>query len=180
MTNTIKDDELRYPIGRFTHTGSITPALRTQWLGQLRSLPEELGNAVQNLSDDQLDTPYRSGGWTVRQVVHHLPDSHLNSYIRFKLALTEDSPSIRTYHEGRWAELSDAKSGPVAPSLLLLSGLHARWTSLLAGLNEDDFARTFHHPELREVRLDSALGLYAWHSRHHLAQIGNLGQRMNW
>ena len=116
----------------------------------------------------------------MRQVVHHLPDSHINSYVRFRIALTEDSPSIRGYQEARWARLSDAQSGPIAPSLQILDGLHARWTALLSSLNDEEFGRTFHHPELHEVRLDWALGLYAWHSSHHLAHIANLRRRMNW
>lgn len=132
------------------------------------------------MCDGQLDTPYRPGGWTVRQVVHHLADSHLNSYQRFRLALTERSPLIKPYDETAWAELPDAKTAPIAVSLSLLDGLHARWIALLRSLDEDGFARTFRHPELGEKRLDWTLGLYAWHSRHHLAHIRNLRQRMDW
>ena len=116
----------------------------------------------------------------MREVVHDLPDSHIISFVRFRIALTEDSPSIRGYQAARWARLSDAQSGPIAPSLQILDGLHARWTALLSSLNDEEFGRTFHHPELHEVRLDWALGLYAWHSSHHLAHIANLRRRMNW
>jgi hypothetical protein len=135
---------------------------------------------VSGLSEAQLDTPYRPSGWTVRQVVHHLPDSHLNSYTRCRLALTEDAPTIKPYDEAAWAELSDAKTGPIAPSIALLEGLHARWTCLLRGLSDAEFARTFRHPELGEVRLDWTAGLYAWHCSHHLAHITNLRERENW
>lgn len=172
--------ELAYPIGTFHYSEAITPQQRKLWIEELRKLPSELRNTVEGLSDERLETPYRPAGWTVRQVVHHLPDSHMNSYVRFRIALTEDSPSIRAYREAEWAQLSDARFGPIEPSLQILDGLHARWTALLEKLTDDEFGCTFHHPELREVRLDWALGLYAWHSRHHLAHIQNLGRRMNW
>ena len=172
--------DLRFPIGRYHPVREVSPAVREEWICELESLPENLRNAVAGLSDTQLDTPYRPGGWTVRQVVHHLPDSHMNSYVRFRLALTEDTPSIKAYEEDKWAELPDARKSPIEPSLLLLDGLHQRFTTLLRSLKPEEFAKTFRHPELGEVRLDWNLGLYAWHSRHHVAQITNLRVRENW
>ena len=172
--------DLRYPIGKFQLPPEITPAQRVEWRRELQMFPGQLRAATADLSTSQLDTPYRLGGWTVRQVVHHLPDSHMNSYVRFRLALTEETPSIRPYHEGRWAELADARTGPIAPSLMLLEALHLRWVSLLESLRDEQFERSFYHPELREVKLERALGLYAWHGRHHLAQVTGLRSRMNW
>ncbi|HKG22797.1 MAG TPA: putative metal-dependent hydrolase, partial [Blastocatellia bacterium] len=142
--------------------------------------PARLREAVEWLSPEQLETPYRPGGWTVRQVVHHVPDSHLNSYVRFKLALTEDHPTIRPYREDRWAELEDARSAPLDVSLALLDSLHGRWVLLLRSLKPEDFARTFEHPELGEVSLEKNVALYAWHGRHHVAQITSLIERMGW
>ena len=173
MPNTTEND-LRYPIGRYQAPETISAAQRSVWIEQIAQLPANLSKAVTGLTDAQLDTPYRPGGWTVRQVVHHLPDSHMNSYTRFRLALTEDSPLIKPYEEAAWAELSDARTAPIAPSLLLLDGLHARFVMLLRSLSEGDFARTFRHPELGAKRLDWTLGLYAWHSLHHVAQINRL------
>jgi hypothetical protein len=170
----------RYPVGRYQAPDVITAAERSPWICQIETLPSSLKEAVAGLSDTQLNTPYRAGGWTVRQVVHHLPDSHLNSYTRFRLALTEDSPAIKPYDEAAWAELPDAKSGPIEPSLALLEGLHMRWAGLLHSLDDADYARTFKHPELGEIRLDWTLGLYAWHCRHHLSHILNLRRREDW
>jgi hypothetical protein len=173
--------DLRYPVGRYQAPESITAAQREAWIAELQALPKNLKSAISGLDDAQLDTPYRPGGWSVRQVVHHLPDSHMNCYMRFRLALTEPSPVIKPYEESAWAELADAKAGPTAPSLQILEGLHARWVALLTSLTETDFARTFRHPELGgEIRLDWALGLYDWHSRHHLAQIAALRERSGW
>jgi hypothetical protein len=172
--------DLRFPIGRYQAPAGIDASLRDEWISELEALPEKLRKAVAGASDTQLDTPYRPGGWTVRQVVHHLPDSHINSYVRFRLALTEDTPTIKSYEEGRWAELPDARRSPIGPSLLLLDGLHRRFTALLRSLTPEEFAKTFRHPELGEVRLDWALGLYAWHSRHHVAHINNLRLREKW
>ena len=173
--------DLRYPVGRYKAPETITAAQRELWIGELARLPENLKNAIAGLDDPQLDTPYRPGGWTVRQVVHHVPDSHMNSYTRFRLALTEESPVIKPYEEAAWAELVDARTLPTAPSLQLLEGLHARWVTLLRSLTEEQFARTFRHPELGgEIRLDWTLGLYDWHSRHHVAQIAALRQRSGW
>ena len=161
----------RYPIGRYQPPAVITAEHRAEWIAELQALPGHLTDVISGLTEQQLNTPYRPGGWTVRQVVHHIADSHLNSYTRFRLALTEDSPVIKPYGESLWAELWDAKEAPVAPSLALIEGLHARWTLLLSRLSETDFARTFKHPDIGEVRLDWTLGLYAWHSRHHVAHI---------
>jgi hypothetical protein len=172
--------DLRYPIGRYLAPDLITTDQRNTWIVELNALPENLRQAVAGLSEEQLETPYRPGGWSVRQVVHHLPDSHINSYVRFRLALTESSPSIKPYEEAAWAELADAKAGPTAPSLTLLEALHTRWVALLKTLTDDEFARTLRHPELGEIRLDWMLGLYAWHSRHHVAQIVGLRERSGW
>ncbi len=172
--------DLRYPMGRYQAPENITMEQRGTWINEIEALPKSLAQAAVNLSDTQLDTPYRPGGWTVRQVIHHLPDSHMNSYVRFRWALTESSPLIKVYDEAAWAELPDAKTSPIAPSLLLLEALHTRWVLLLRSLADEDFARTFRHPELGEMRLDRTLGLYAWHSRHHLAHIHNLRERSGW
>jgi hypothetical protein len=172
--------DLKYPIGRYEPPPSISGQQRDAWIEEMANLPRNLSRAVSGLTDAQLDTPYRPGGWTVRQVVHHLPDSHLNSYSRFRLALTENTPLIKPYEEAAWAELSDAKTAPIPPSLALLDGLHARFVLLLRSLSDADFARTFRHPELGEKRLDWTLGLYAWHSLHHVAHIANLRRRQGW
>ncbi|HEY1947179.1 MAG TPA: bacillithiol transferase BstA [Bryobacteraceae bacterium] len=172
--------DLRYPVGHYEAPDLIRKDQRNTWIAELSSLPENLKQAVAGLSEAQLDTPYRPGGWSVRQVVHHLPDSHINCYVRFRLALTEPSPLIKPYEEAAWAELADARTAPTALSLSLLEALHQRWVALLKTLTEDEFARTFRHPELGEVRLDWALGLYAWHSRHHVAQITGLRERSGW
>lgn len=173
-------ENLRYPIGRYRPPAEIGKRETLAWIGELEVLPADLRMAVNGLSDDQLDTPYRLGGWTVRQVAHHLSDSHLNSYTRFRLALTEQNPTIKPYAEAAWAELPDAKAAPIEPSLLLLDGLHQRWVMLLRALSDDDLQRTFQHPEHGKVALDWTLGLYAWHSRHHVAQIVALRNRSGW
>jgi hypothetical protein len=172
--------DVRYPAGHYQAPERITAAQRSIWIRQIEDLPSNLKEAVSGLSNAQLDTPYRPGGWTVRQVVHHLPDSHLNSYSRFRLALTEDSPVIKPYDEAAWAELPDAKAAPIAASLSILEGLHARWAALLHSLGDTAFTRTFKHPELGEVRLDWTLGLYEWHGRHHLSHITSLRARKGW
>jgi len=171
---------LKFPVGRYKAPATISAEQRAAWIEEMAKLPENLKNAVAGLTDAQLDTPYRQGGWTVRQVAHHLPDSHLNSYTRFRLALTENVPLIKPYDEAAWAELSDAKTAPVAPSLALLEALHARFVLMLKSLSDADFAKTFRHPELGEIRLDWTLGLYAWHSQHHVAHIKNLRARQGW
>jgi DinB superfamily len=174
------DEELRYPVGRYHPTASITGKERATWIAEIEALPRKLRDAVSGLKDKQLDTPYRPGGWTVRQVVHHVPDSHMNSYSRFRFALTEHSPTVKPYDEAAWAELIDAKSAPIEPSLALLEGLHARWVILLRSMSDTDFARTLKHAELGEPRLDWVLGQYAWHCRHHVAHITNLRKRERW
>ena len=173
-------EELRYPIGRYTPEGTVTLELMEQWIRELEAAPANLRTAVTGLTPEQLDTPYRPDGWTVRQVVHHVPDSHMNGYIRFRLALTEDQPIIKPYHEDLWANLHDAKYNPVEPSLALLEALHARWCILLRSLAPLDFKRAFRHPESGDVSLEAALALYAWHGKHHVAHITRLRERMGW
>ena len=171
----------RYPAGKFTPPQNITPALRNQAIDTLAELPANLRAAVKGLSDAQLDTPYRDGGWTVRQVVHHVPDSHLNAYTRLRLALTEQEPTIKPYEEARWAELPDAKSAPIDVSLTLLTSLHDRWVRLWRALKPADFARTIRHPEHSGVlTVDWLLFQYAWHSRHHTAHIIELRKAKSW
>ena len=176
MTN---EQDLRYPIGRFAPVAASTSAIRAEQIETLRQLPERLRAAVSGLSDAQLDTPYREGGWTVRQVVHHLADSHSNSYIRFKLALTEDWPTVKPYDQEAWARLADSRE-PIAGSLAWVEGLHGRWVALLQSLGEDDFQKGFNHPEMGRQTLAASLALYAWHSRHHTAHIAGLRQRQGW
>jgi hypothetical protein len=173
--------DLRYPIGEFRHDGDITEHQRSAWIAEIAKAPARLRAAVDGLTAEQIETPYRPGGWTVRQVVHHVPDSHLNAYARFKLALTEDAPIIKPYQEARWAELNDTRVVPLEVSLTLLTVLHERWVPLLRSLGAADFARTFWHPEQqRAISLERALGLYAWHGRHHVAHITSLRERMGW
>ncbi len=171
--------DLRYPIGRFTPPAMSTPELRAAQIDTLRHLPERLRAAVAGLSDAQLDTPYREGGWTARQVVHHLADSHANSYIRFKLALTEDRPIIKAYDEAAWARLADSRM-PIEASLDFVAGLHARLVALLESMTKEDFQRGFNHPERGAMTLETNLALYDWHSRHHTAHITGLRQRQGW
>jgi uncharacterized damage-inducible protein DinB len=171
--------DARYPIGRFTHAGRLSAEQKNQCLGEIEQTPARLRAAVRGLSDAQLDTPYRDGGWTVRQVIHHVPDSHMNSYIRFKLALTEDDPTIKPYFEDRWADLPDSKA-PIENSLVLLESLHQRWTPLLRALSDKDWSRTFIHPERGPMTLEKNLALYAWHGRHHAAHITTLRQQKGW
>lgn len=172
--------DLRYPIGKFSFEGTLTEEQKAKLLDDIEQTPARMRAAVAGLTDKQLDTPYREGGWTVRQVVHHVPDSHMNSYIRFKLAMTEAEPTIRTYMENLWAELPEAKSGPVEMSLSLLENLHRRWVMFLRGLKAEDWKRTFRHPELGAMTLEKNLALYAWHGKHHVAHITGLRERMGW
>jgi hypothetical protein len=172
--------DLRYPIGKFTYEGPPTAEQRQQMLDQVEQAPARLRTAVQGLSQQQLDTPYRPDGWSVRQVTHHVPDSHLNAYIRFKLALTEEEPTIKAYAEDRWARLADTQATPVEVSLALLDSLHERWVRLLRSLQPEDWKRTFRHPELGLVSLEKNLALYAWHGRHHVAHITSLRDRSGW
>jgi uncharacterized damage-inducible protein DinB len=172
-------DNLRYPIGRFRMPASSLPDVRAGHIQVLRELPERLAAAVDGLNDAQFDTPYRDGGWTVRQLVHHVFDSHANSYIRFKLALTEDWPTITAYDEKAWANLADSRL-PVNVSLALLTALHSRWVSLLESMSDDDFSKGFNHPENGKQTLAVALAIYDWHSRHHVAHITALRARQGW
>lgn len=175
----MESQDLRYPIGRFAPPVSSGPALRAEHIDILRALPANLKSAVSHLSDSQLDAPYREGGWTVRQLVHHIADSHANSYVRFKLALTEDWPTIKPYDEAAWALLADSRL-PIGPSLAIIAGLHERWVALLESLSDSDFERGYNHPEMGRQNLAAVLPLYAWHSRHHTAHITNLRLRQNW
>jgi hypothetical protein len=172
--------DLRYPIGKFKFPDAVSREDRAKFVEQIAEAPARMKAAVAGLSEEQLDTPYRPGGWTVRQVVHHVPDSHLNSYIRFRWALTEEDPSIKAYYEDRWAELPDARLAPVEASLILLESLHNRWGALLSSLTDQDWKRTFRHPELGSVSLEKNAALYAWHGRHHMAHIRGLRERRGW
>lgn len=172
--------DLRYPVGKLEYTGPLSEAQKNVLIQQVADTPANLRSAITELSPTQLDTPYRPGGWTVRQVVHHVPDSHLNSYVRFKLALTEDEPTIKTYAEDRWAELPDTAATPVDVSLALLDSLHDRWVRLLRSLTPEQWQRSFRHPELGPLNLEKTLALYAWHGRHHVAHITELRKRMSW
>jgi uncharacterized damage-inducible protein DinB len=164
--------ERQYPIGRFVRPPApLDPHERSRLIDQLAQAPAALRALVAGLTEEQLDTPYREGGWSIRQVVHHLPDSHMNGYIRMKLAATEDRPPIRLYQEAQWAELPEARTAPIEMSLDLLDGLHQRWIAFLRSCRESDFERVFMHPDWGAVRLDAALALYAWHARHHTAHI---------
>jgi hypothetical protein len=172
--------DLRYPIGPFTASGVMTEADRQSAIAEIAALPARLREAVAGLTDPQLDTPYRPEGWTVRQVVHHVADSHMNGYTRVKLALTEESPIIKPYDEKAWSTLADMRL-PVDISLGLLDALHARWIAVYAGMRGEQFTRAFYHPELRDTQtLDQHLQLYSWHSRHHVAHIAGLRQREGW
>jgi hypothetical protein len=174
-------EELQYPIGRYERPAAFTPAARATCIAEIAATPRALSEAVEGLTAVQLDTPYRPGGWTVRQVVHHLADSHLNAYVRTRLALTEEAPTIRPYDEKRWAELDDARSGPVGASLALLSALHERWVALLASLDESALQRLFHHPEFPDpVSINELVPMYAWHGKHHVAHITSLREREGW
>jgi len=179
MTADSEIDTLRFPIGDFRPPASITAVEQEEYIETLRLLPERLKAAVSGLNDPQLNTPYREGGWTVRQVVHHVADSHANAYVRFKLALTEDWPTIKPYNEAAWAELSDSRL-PVDVSLSLIAALHIRWVALAESLSGDDLARGYVHPEGGRQNLAQVLALYAWHSHHHTAHITNLRERMGW
>ena len=171
--------DLRYPIGQFEHAGPVTENDLERWFADLEALPEQMRSAVTGLSDAQLDTPYRPGGWTIRQVVHHMPDSHLNSYIRFKWALTEDEPTIKAYDEARWAELPDSRL-PIGPSLMFLDIIHTKLLLLLRNVSREQLERRFVHPASGSTELAWNVGMYAWHGRHHLAQITGLLEREDW
>jgi hypothetical protein len=172
--------DLRYPIGKFHFDGPPTEEQRKKLIDDISQAPANLRAAVKGLSAQQLNTPYRPDGWTVRQVAHHLPDSHVNAYVRFKLALTEEEPTIKPYAEDRWAHLADTQVTPVEVSLAMLDSLHDRWVRLLRSLHPEDWKRSFRHPELGLVSLEKNLALYAWHGRHHVAHITSLRERNSW
>lgn len=174
------DDSLRYPIGGPRKAESFTPQERSAAVAGIRELPQSLRSVVAPLTDQQLETPYRPGGWTVRQLVHHVADSHMNAYTRVRLALTEDSPTIFAYEENRWAELEDARAEPVSTSLDLLKALHVRWVRLFSSLDEQDWKRSYMHPANGPQSIEQAAILYDWHGRHHTAHVTQLSARMGW
>lgn len=174
-------DNKRYPVGKFEKPDIITRDLISEWITIIAAFPENLTKVTENLSDKQLDTPYREGGWTLRQVIHHCADSHINALCRIKLAITEDSPMIKPYLEDKWAELTDSKTMPVDASLLILCGLHQRWTILLNNLDQSQLNRNFIHPEHgKKMEIGEVIGMYAWHCRHHLAHITTLKKAKGW
>jgi uncharacterized damage-inducible protein DinB len=167
----------RYPVGKFERHEQYSPHERRELIDQIAAAPARMRETVARLTPAQLDTPYREGGWTARQVVHHVPDSHLNAYIRFKLALTEDTPTIKPYDEAQWAKLADTKETPIETSLTLLESLHDRWVRLLRSMSDADFQRKLNHPENGLMTLDAVLGLYAWHGRHHVGHVASVAKR---
>lgn len=171
---------LQYPIGKFSFKDDMIPEKRNNCIREIESTPAKLRDAVKGLTDEQLDTPYRPEGWTVRQVVHHVPDSHLNAYLRMKLALTETEPTICAYEEKEWAKLNDIFQTPIDVSLNLLDSLHKRWVVLLKSLTEEDYKRKFIHPESGLKSVDWLIAVYAWHGKHHTAHITSLRERMGW
>ena len=170
----------RYPIGKFNYEGTPSEEQRRKLIEDIAQTPAALRAAVKGLTPEQIETPYRDGGWTVRQVAHHVPESHMNAYIRFKLGLTEENPTIKPYMEDRWANLPDVKATPIEVSLSLLEPLHDRWVRMLKAIRPEEWKRTFNHPEMGEVSLEKNLCLYSWHGRHHVAHITELRKRMNW
>ena len=173
-------EKLKYPIGRYQVEDNINKTSIDNWIKEIESLPQRLTDVLKGLKPDQLQTPYRPDGWTVLQVVHHIADSHMNSYIRFKLALTEDKPMIKPYDEKLWAELPDSKEEDIDVSLNLIKSLHKRWSTLLKQLNEEELNKEFLHPESGMKKLNETICHYAWHGNHHLAHITSLKERMNW
>jgi hypothetical protein len=175
------DHQLKYPIGEFNPPSDYTPSFIRECIAHFEAFPKALTNEVAHLQPDQLNTPYRPGGWTIRQVVHHCADSHMNSLIRFKLALTEENPTIKPYLEDKWAELPDTTTLPVDSSLKILEGVHVRWVCLLKSFTEKELNLTFYHPQLQKsITLAYAIAMYTWHSQHHLAHITSLKKRMGW
>jgi hypothetical protein len=174
-------EKLKYPIGHFSPPEPITEEDIKSYISDIEELPGKLKNLVSNLSEEQLNTAYRPKGWTVKQVIHHIADSHMNAYIRFKLALTEDTPTIKPYYEDKWAELADSKNTSIDVSLKLLESLHERWINLLKSMTKKDFEKSFFHPEHgKEFSLDEVAGMYSWHSKHHFAHIEELKKRKGW
>lgn len=172
--------DIRYPVGEFAPKSSLTMKERLEMITALAELPEMLRKTLDGLSEKQLDTPYRDGGWTPRQIVHHLADSHANASIRCRLALTEDTPTVKPYNQERWAQLIDARIADVRSSMAIITGLHERWVLLWKSLREEQFTTPLYHPEDGIVDLDRILQLYSWHGRHHVAQIEGLRKRMGW
>ena len=173
-------EELRFPVGKFELPRTVTPEMRAKFIQTIEQLPPNLKEAVEDLSDEQLNTTYRPGGWTLRQVVHHIADSHLNSFCRFKLGLSEDAPTIKTYDEASWAEMADSKDAPVELSLSIIDGLHARWTRLLKSMSDADFEKKVNHPERGPMNLNELLALYDWHNCHHTAHITKTKEINGW
>jgi hypothetical protein len=173
-------DDLRFPTGKFTLDKDVTPDKRRAWIRRIADAPGELRRAANGLDERQLQTPYRPDGWTLRQVIHHVPESHMNAYVRFKLALTEDNPTIKPYDEAAWAEVADTARAPIEVSLTLLDALHQRWVVLLESMDAGHFAKRLRHPERGQIDLDWMLQLYAWHGHHHAAQVSGLRQREGW
>ncbi len=174
------DADLRYPLGRFDVHAPLPDGGRAALIESLASVPARLREAVRSLTEAQLDTPYREGGWTVRQLVHHVPESHMNAYVRMKWGLTEETPTIKTYDEQRWAETADARTAPVEVSLALLAALHARWDFLLKNMTDRDYERKIRHPEWGEMKITTLLQQYEWHGRHHVAHVTTLRERLGW
>jgi hypothetical protein len=170
----------RYPIGKFEPPTEVTNLVRARIIGKIAMAPGQFRAAVRGLTEKKLDTPYREGGWTIRQLIHHVPDSHLNAYVRFKLALTEEEPTIKTYEQEKWAELADSQSTPIEVSLTLLEYLHDRWVYLLRSMKEQDFARKLKHPDFGVQTLDWMLFQYEWHGRHHTAHVTELRKAKGW
>ena len=170
----------RYPVGPFQPQLTLTAAERRAMIEAIAAAPQKLREAVRELEESQLDTPYRDGGWTVRQVVHHIPESHMNAYVRLKLALTEEQPTIKPYDEAEWAKTGEIATTPITTSLALLDNLHERWVRLLRSLGDADFGRTFIHPDHGVVTIDWLLAMYAWHGRHHVGHITSLRERKGW
>jgi hypothetical protein len=178
---TLSLDTLRYPVGKFTFPDTLSVSEIKEMQIIIEALPSKLRDALQGMNDGQLDTPYREGGWTVRQVVHHLFDSHVNAYIRMKLAVTEDVPTIKPYKQDLWSELADARTAPAELSLTMLEAMHKRWLIFLRSLSDEQYDSVFYHPDMkRNISLRQNMALYSWHSRHHLAHITELKKRMGW
>lgn len=181
MNITTDIEQLKNPTGKYKRPETFTKEQFKDWINTIELFPSKLIKEVSNLSEEQLNTPYRPEGWTIRQVIHHCADSHSNAFTRFKLAMTEDKPTIKPYHEDRWAKLPDTSEAPIESSFKILEGLHERWIILLKSMNDEDFKRKFIHPEMgRELEIRETLALYAWHCNHHLAHITSLKERMNW
>ena len=170
----------QYPAGKFQRPAAISAADRVRWIETIAATPARMRDAAGRLTETQLDTPYREGGWTARQVIHHVPESHMNAYIRFKLALTENEPTIRPYEQQLWAELPDTRETPIEVSLALMDSLHDRWVRLLRSITPDQWQRKFRHPELGVLTVERNLGLYAWHGKHHVAHVTELRKRNGW